>query len=498
MKKLIITLAIGLIALSMFANHFEPAWMFEFPQNPYLAMNIFVYGGQVFGVDLGAGDEIGIFDGDTCVGAALLTQPIADYEYGCVPINVSMVGGGVPGSATPGNFIYFRIWKSSKGVEYAYPEMSVQFENFPAYQTEFEIQGTCFVTMLSYMTPTGEVTQVVTPPAGPAGGNVTVDLSAAGVIIHEIYVLAGGGGNVTGYSFNTPSLDISFTGTPPLNSSPYGWVIDISDINTADLETYPATVYFDIADLPGVLNPGTVTLYKRDIHGTGPFNLVSATWDGDYLVATVTSFSEFILGGGTDNPLPIELSSFNAILTSEYFVNLVWVTETETQMNGFNVYRSETANVTNALLMTPVIIPATNTSTTQTYTFLDEDVVSTHTYYYWLESVDLNGSTNLHGPVSITITGGGIPDIPEIVLNNDIFVYPNPMGRSGKIKVYVKDNDYGKVSIYNSKGQLVKTLEAGPGSHTYTWDSSGVASGIYFYKLITNKDKIAKKLIIVK
>ena len=498
MKKQIITLAIGLIALTgLFAQHFVPAWHVTPPpngQNPYNAMNFYIHAAQVFGVDLEAGDEIGIFDGDTCVGAVALTQPIADYQYELVDIKVSM-GGGVPGSAADGNFIIFKIWKASTSTEYSYPEMSVFFTNPLIY--EFLQLGTCEVTMLSYQTPTAVVSESVTPPTGPGGGYV-YDIPGAGLTLDQIWINADGGGEIRSYSFNTPSTDIHFDGAPPINYSPYGWVIDASDISYNATTEFPAIVSFDIAGLPGVLDPSTVTLYQRDIHGTGAYTQITAYWDGEYLVAEVTSFGDFILGGGTDNPLPVELSSFNAVMTAEHYVNLTWVSETETLMQGYNVLRSETNLPADGIFVNANIIPATNTSTTQTYNFIDEDVEVSHTYFYWLESVDLNGMSNLHGPVSVTITSGEVPDIPEIVLNNDVFIYPNPMGRTGKIKVHVKEGDAGTVTIYNSKGQLVKSINAEPGSHTYTWDGDGCASGIYFYKLITNKDKLTKKLIIMK
>lgn len=46
MKKVIITLTIVLIAISsLFADaHFRPEWVYDIPQNPYMAMNIYAYG----------------------------------------------------------------------------------------------------------------------------------------------------------------------------------------------------------------------------------------------------------------------------------------------------------------------------------------------------------------------------------------------------------------------------------------------------------------------
>ena len=49
---------------------------------PYSAMNIFIT--SVITIDgfvLDAGDEIGIFDGDNCVGSVLLTEPIQSGGY---------------------------------------------------------------------------------------------------------------------------------------------------------------------------------------------------------------------------------------------------------------------------------------------------------------------------------------------------------------------------------------------------------------------------------
>lgn len=62
------------------------------------------------------------------------------------------------------------------------------------------------------------------------------------------------------------------------------------------------------------------------------------------------------------------------------------------------------------------------------------------------------------------------------------------------------------LSIYNIKGQKVKTLQSGTstqGNHTLIWngrDDNGmsVSSGIYFYQLKAQGDTITKKMIMVK
>jgi hypothetical protein len=205
----------------------------------------------------------------------------------------------------------------------------------------------------------------------------------------------------------------------------------------------------------------------------------------------------FVIAEG-DDPLPVELASFTATLTSQYFVNLKWVTESENQVLGFNVYRSESNSITASSKINAVIIPATNTSQQTTYTHTDtEELEMNHTYYYWLENVDMNGTTQFHGPISATITGQTPPVLPEITMLSN--AYPNPfkVGKATNINVTLKAGETGTVTIYNILGQVVKTYKVNQGQHKLEWNAKGCASGIYFYKLSTPTVNATKKLVII-
>ena len=56
--------------------HFKPAYL-EYSDNPYLAMNIFVTSAELGDASLEMGDEIGIFDGNACVGSAIVKSSIS-------------------------------------------------------------------------------------------------------------------------------------------------------------------------------------------------------------------------------------------------------------------------------------------------------------------------------------------------------------------------------------------------------------------------------------
>jgi hypothetical protein len=59
---------------------------------------------------------------------------------------------------------------------------------------------------------------------------------------------------------------------------------------------------------------------------------------------------------------PVELSSFTASVTAQNFVQLAWVTQSETDMLGYNVLRGDTNTPQAAVCMNADIIPAGNQS----------------------------------------------------------------------------------------------------------------------------------------
>ncbi len=513
MKKILITLAVLLIAVGgLFAQHFVPAWHNPY-QNPYLAMNICVYAAEVLGTPLGINDEIAIYDGDLLVGAVQLTQPIADYPDDCVPINVSMVGGDVPGSATPGNFITFKVWVNATSTEYAYPEMSTQFQlYYGTYNSVFETQGTSFIQMLSYSTPTAVNTQILTPPDGPGGGYVNdVVFTGTGATIEQIWVNAEGGGDVTAYSFDTPTLDLSFNGTPPATFSPYGWFVDAQDIDYSASETYPITISLCPPDMQGINDPATIVIYQRAIHGTGPFTAVPTTYNPltGCFEAQVTSMGEFLLGSNDpDNPLPVQLSSFMATLSSSTnAVTLTWVSQTESNLSGYYVYRSDNENLTEAQRISS-LISGTNTSQQHSYSYNDGEILAGSSYWYWLQSVDMSGMIQHFGPVSITIPSVNpeTPIIPIVYETGLANAFPNPFESRLTINYALKTSGVVEMVVTNVKGQVIRNLVSASkseGMHTYLWDGvdntgKSCTSGIYFVKMTVGNKAYSRKVILVK
>jgi hypothetical protein len=78
-----------------------------------------------------------------------------------------------------------------------------------------------------------------------------------------------------------------------------------------------------------------------------------------------------------------------------------WTTESEVDMAGFNLYRSESPTGHYVKVNTALIPGASDPLLGSRYVYTDTNVVAGQTYYYKLEDVDLDGTTTLHGPIEV-------------------------------------------------------------------------------------------------
>ncbi len=80
--------------------------------------------------------------------------------------------------------------------------------------------------------------------------------------------------------------------------------------------------------------------------------------------------------------------------------------------------------------------------------------------------------------------------------------YPNPFNPRTTIEFSIPKSKFVSLKIYNLLGQEVATLvldKLTPGNYKYTWDASGFASGVYIYKMQTERGfTMMKKLLLIK
>ncbi len=216
-----------------------------------------------------------------------------------------------------------------------------------------------------------------------------------------------------------------------------------------------------------------------------------------------------IVLGEQDPTLPVELSSFTAVLTSDMYVLIKWIAESETNHSGYNILRAEKKDLSTAQRINAQIIDEGVEAGTQiSYSYTDFEAYTNMVYYYWLESVSLDGVSSYYGPSIVTIGDPNQdPRPPEVLMATKLLnAYPNPFNPNTNIRYSLKDAGKVRIDIYNMKGQVIQTLTAEhniPGFYQLAWDGCDangkpVASGIYMYRMTSGNYSSAKKMVLAK
>ena len=110
--------------------------------------------------------------------------------------------------------------------------------------------------------------------------------------------------------------------------------------------------------------------------------------------------------------------------------------------------------------------------------------------------------------MELVIENNQNPDAPHIIVYGLQQNYPNPFNPTTEIRFALKESAKTYLSIYNIKGEKVKTILNGQyikkdQIYKTLWDGTDdsnkkVTSGIYLYKMKSGKFTSAKKMILMK
>ncbi len=323
--------------------------------------------------------------------------------------------------------------------------------------------------------------------------------------------------NGTEYSYGNPDQTTNTAETANIGRNPtYGeyfdgsinevriWKVALTQSQIQDMmhnEITPSTIATGLnwSDLIG---------YWKFEEGSGQIAYDSSDSSNDARLGDTTSAeSTDPLWEPSDTPLPVILSEFYAIFNDK--TTLYWVTESENNNSGWNIYRADTDDVSYAEKINRVLIPSQNSNNgINEYEFIDQTkLLPGSTYYYWLENIDYSGVSHLYNEIEITIPTGD-NNVPNTYENYGLHQnYPNPFNPSTVISFILEKNGNGSLEIYNIKGEKIKELKKGvfesDNLYKFEWDGKNengknVASGIYFSKLKLKNKVYTKKMILLK
>ncbi len=199
-----------------------------------------------------------------------------------------------------------------------------------------------------------------------------------------------------------------------------------------------------------------------------------------------------------DNPLPIQLATFQVASVVGSDVTLYWKTLSETNNYGFDVERSSDGKNFQKLSF---IAGHGTTLATHEYSYEDKSV-AVGTWYYRLKQTDLDGSAT-YSEVQVAKVEGvatvAAPEVPTVYSLRQN--YPNPFNPATKIEYALPAAGRVTLKVYDALGREVVTLVEGmqtAGSHTATFDATSLPSGTYFYRIGAGTFTATHKMLLLK
>lgn len=216
-------------------------------------------------------------------------------------------------------------------------------------------------------------------------------------------------------------------------------------------------------------------------------------------VAVNNSAGKIYISDGTNNRVlrfsasgsfPVELISFTAAVNNAE-VLLHWSTATEINNYGFNIERRDV----NSFNWQKIgFVAGSGTSNVpKEYSFTDNKLPSGK-YSYRLKQIDRDGQFKYSEIANVNITTTPI----KFGIDQN---YPNPTNPSTTISFAIPTRSHVTLTVFNTLGQKVAELEnaekdAGP--YNVTFDVSGLASGVYLYRMEAGSFVQTRKLVVVK
>ena len=175
-------------------------------------------------------------------------------------------------------------------------------------------------------------------------------------------------------------------------------------------------------------------------------------------------------------------------------VTLDWNENTEPDLTGYNVYRSNTTGGPYTKLNSTLI-----TETSYNYISDPED-----NFYCVTAEIKAGSESRLSTEIFGQTSVGDELIEPIISLSN----YPNPFNSTTTISFQFSNeqnqqNEQTKLEIFNLKGQRIRQYSILNNQSTIVWDGrdengNAASSGIYFYKVKTGRYTSTKKMILMK
>jgi uncharacterized protein (TIGR02145 family) len=526
-------------------THFTPVWT----GNGFDQMNINIYSAKMDGLEMEAGDEVGIFDGTICVGVGKLTGAIT--QQSTLDIVVSKNDGSGNGY-TAGNTISFKLYDASKTLE-----MSNVTPLYASDDPSWSTDGKFAVSLTSFVALTGvtkvsqdialnlgwNIISAYVVPANPDlkaifqtlidAGKLKKVMDEAGKTIENFGAFGGWKNNIgninptKGYKVNvTATSTLSMEGQPvtlPINIPlALGWNIISYPCPTAQDAKVLVQPLIDSGQLKKVMDEAGKTIenfgafggwknnignflpgkgYKVNVTAACTLSVAAPLNKSAVIVPDVLAsahFSKVFTGNGTDhfNVHLVELASSGlqagdqiGIFDGNYCVGSATIGQDQLLTGSISIPASFNDEVTGKVNGFTVGHPVT----LQLYR-------ENQTYPLTPAKVGGSDAFEKNGSLFLRVTASDLPAAKISVGADQVKCYPNPFADQLTIEIRLTEPKKLEVSIYDLNGKLVRSLFKGDAgtSETLIWDGTNgngakMGSGTYILKANGMIEKVALK-----
>jgi len=231
----------------------------------------------------------------------------------------------------------------------------------------------------------------------------------------------------------------------------------------------------------GIGNPSTLLLAHQKSNGIWedvPYiSHTGTSSNGTITVGPISSYSNFTFGtkNNVDNPLPIELLSFDAI-QNEYDVDLIWKTATEINNDFFTIVKSKNGE---DWITVGQVKGAGNSNSILSYKLTDEHPFMGVSYYRLIQT-DFDGSETYSSIRKVEFDDNSL---------SNIFIFPNPTVNTINVKGL---NSIAEIVLYNCLGERVIESKLKP---QQTINISNLAKGVYLLVLMLDNQRMQFRVV---
>lgn len=227
-----------------------------------------------------------------------------------------------------------------------------------------------------------------------------------------------------------------------------------------------------------------------------------------FMASLLVSWMDVVVGDPktsitfSQTALPVQLASFTGTaLPQSHSLRFDWRTISEVNNFGFSLQRKDTSSALFRDVPNSFVAGHGTTSIPREYSFTYENA-PTGTAYYRLRQVDLDGTEHFSEPIVVTkgivsdVNSSSVVSVYRLAQN-----YPNPFNPATAIRFSLTEAQHVRLDVFDATGRSVATLvdDALPsGEHLQRFDGSGLASGVYYYRIVAGNFSQTRRMILTK